>query len=82
VVGRYGGEEFLIVLPETNRESAQPALEQIRARTVRERPGLPVFTVSIGVVAYPEDGSSSEALIRAADQRLYDAKRLGRNRVV
>lgn len=82
VVGRYGGEEFLIVLPETDLESAQLALDEIRTRAGRERPRLPPFTVSIGVAAYPEDGEEPERLIRVADERLYDAKRLGRNRVV
>lgn len=82
IVGRYGGEEFLIVLPETAREAAIHLLDEIRMRTSREREGLPAFTVSIGVAEYPEDGSTCEALIGVADKRLYAAKRLGRNRVV
>jgi diguanylate cyclase (GGDEF)-like protein len=85
-VGRYGGEEFVAVLPHTTHEEALHTAERIR-RAVQEHPfrageeELRV-TVSIGVASYPSsDVDSPSALIREADKALYRAKQGGRNRV-
>jgi diguanylate cyclase (GGDEF)-like protein len=87
-VARYGGEEFVVVLPETDRAGAVQAAERIRA-AVRRRPfgedgeagEQPLdITLSVGVAVFPEHGTSSTALLRRADEALYDAKRSGRDR--
>ncbi|BCH24873.1 PleD family two-component system response regulator [Mesorhizobium sp. L-8-3] len=85
---RYGGEEFLVVLPDTEGHDAERVAERIRAEIERTpfivgREGISVsITISVGVscVKYPPD--SVEALIKRADVALYEAKRGGRNRVV
>lgn len=88
IVGRYGGEEFAVVLPETNKDSAvmlAQRLCEIVASTPfpGHRDGLPVrCTISVGVASYPEDGLTVSELIAAADSALYRAKRFGKNRVV
>jgi diguanylate cyclase (GGDEF)-like protein len=84
---RYGGEEFVVILPEAPPEVTRRRAEQIRQGTkdlrVQQRGQvLPPVTVSIGVAQYPQDGTGSESLIRAADQALYRAKGMGRDRVV
>ncbi len=88
IVGRYGGEEFMIILPETTK-SAAVALAQRLCEIVANTPfpgypgGAPVrCTISIGVAGYPEDGLTASDLVAAADAALYRAKRFGRNRVV
>jgi diguanylate cyclase (GGDEF)-like protein len=85
-LARFGGEEFVIVLPETPREGARVVANKLR-RAVRAKafvsdvgPDVAV-TVSIGVAAYPEDGTTAEGLIQAADVAMYKAKRRGRDRV-
>lgn len=84
-VGRYGGEEFVAVLPKCDLDTARQVCERIRAR-VAEAPfdtgagALPV-TVSIGVAACEASHAGFDALVGAADQALYRAKQLGRNRV-
>ena len=83
---RYGGEEFSVILPKTPPAKARELAENIRrsflstARAVGQGAGRDV-TVSIGVASYPEDGRSDTELIRRADQRLYQAKRAGKNQV-
>ena len=80
-LGRYGGEEFLIILPNTNLDKALRAAE--RARQSIETlviDGLPKVTVSGGVVQREED-ESIETMIDRADHKLYQAKNQGRNRV-
>jgi len=85
-VSRYGGEEFVLVLPETPGDGATVVAEKVRS-TVRAEPfageGDPALqvTVSVGVASYPIDGLSAEDLLRAADQAMYRAKRAGRDRV-
>jgi diguanylate cyclase (GGDEF)-like protein len=81
-VGRWGGEEFLLILPETERSYALQLLEELRAHVARPREGLPAFTVSAGVAEFPADGRDVLPLVAAADSRLYEAKHLGRNRVL
>lgn len=88
IVGRYGGEEFAIILPETDKESAV-TLAQRLCEVVASTPfpgypgGAPVrCTISIGVASYPDDGLTVSDLVAAADTALYRAKRFGKNRVV
>ena len=78
-VGRWGGEEFLLILTETGREGALQLLDELRARVARPRAGLPPFTVSIGVAVFPDDGADLLPLVAFADGRLYAAKDAGRN---
>src|SRR5262249_52765572 len=85
--GRWGGEEFAIVLPGENAETTQGVLDRLR-REVAEIPfrsqsgGIFHVTFSAGVAVCPEDGETLEALLSVADRRLYSAKRAGRNRVM
>ena len=84
IVGRWGGEEFLALLPETTREQALAAAETVRqtvaARTLAVAGGLRL-TCSVGVASYPADGPERDTLLQAADAAMYAAKRLGRNQV-
>ena len=85
VLGRYGGEEFAVVLPETPKEGGAIIAEELR-RIIETHPftfeqeTIPV-TVSLGI-AQLEDGNDVIALIKRADEMLYAAKRGGRNRLV
>jgi diguanylate cyclase (GGDEF)-like protein len=83
---RYGGEEFLLILPKASKAKTGERAEQWRAafealRTVYGEKAVHA-TISLGVATYPADGVTAEALIHAADQAMYRAKALGRNRVV
>lgn len=83
--GRYGGEEFLLILPATSQALALQAVERLRSRMRASdwaaiAPGLDV-TVSVGV-AESHKGATAEALLNEADIALYEAKRGGRDRVV
>ena len=81
---RYGGEEFAVVVPQVDVQALGAIAERIRAN-IEALPAPPdgaVLTVSIGAAMYPKDGRDREALFHTADERLYEAKRLGRNRVV
>ena len=83
VAGRWGGEEFLLLLPGADEEGAARLAERVRAalaaRSIPGAPGLRV-TASFGVAEYTR-GSDTEQLVAAADQALYRAKRSGKNRV-
>src|ERR1700744_6297551 len=82
---RYGGEEFLVVLPEVSQEGAVVVAERLRKTLQRELiehgdVQLSV-TASIGVASYPEDAEGQHLLLEVADKALYMSKRLGRNQV-
>lgn len=77
--GRYGGDEFIIVLPTLGLNEAKQVAERFRARIAETE--NPTFTVSIGVACYPEDGSTYKELLAAADEGLYRSKAKGRNAV-
>ncbi|HEY7026636.1 MAG TPA: diguanylate cyclase [Gemmatimonadales bacterium] len=79
---RYGGEEFLVLLTETGMEGAVEVAERVRARLASETFAGGRITLSVGVASYPEFGESPEAVIMSADVALYQAKHLGRDRVV
>jgi diguanylate cyclase (GGDEF)-like protein len=82
---RYGGDEFVVLCPETDQNGAIVLAEKIRssiADLAMEVPGELVRpSVSVGVVAYPTDGESPDALLISADRAMYASKRSGRNRV-
>ena len=81
--GRNGGEEFAILLPDTEIPVALRIAERVRAAIAEmSLPGTDVtVTVSVGVAGYPEHASTPDRLARLADAALYLAKRQGRNRV-
>lgn len=85
LIGRYGGEEFLIILPSFAKQEAFSLAESIRAATqektvsLRRRPTK--ITLSIGIANCPQDAQESNGLLHKADTALYKAKKTGRNRV-
>lgn len=84
VVCRYGGEEFVILLPQTTSEQAFHVADKLR-RAVAEWqfPGVPrALTISGGVSIFPGHGSTRDQLVKAADAALYAAKEAGRNRIL
>lgn len=86
VVCRYGGEEFAIILPETNSVDAAAVAERIRKSMAEHdfagKDGASISsTVSMGVAEYPVHSSEREGLIMAADLALYQSKSMGKNRV-
>lgn len=87
-VGRYGGEEFVVILPETDIEVAARKLEALRELVANTPIPLnnrmePLYiTISAGLASYPNDGEDGPELFALADDRMFQAKREGRNRVV
>jgi two-component system, cell cycle response regulator len=86
-IGRFGGEEFVVLLPELGVAEATESAERIRAAvatcpiiTPDTSDGI-TATVSIGLATYPSDGETDEILLTSADEAMYIAKRMGRNQV-
>ncbi len=86
VVARYGGEEFVALLPHTAKKDSLVIAERIRHGVEEFKSAKSVFkeapTVSIGIAEFPADAETIEGLIENADKAMYDAKRMGKNRVV
>jgi diguanylate cyclase (GGDEF)-like protein len=82
---RYGGDEFIVLLPETDYAGAFVVAENIRAAAEEAGRRLEAegaaTSVSIGLVSYPEDATTAEELVRAADRAMYNAKALGKNQI-
>jgi two-component system cell cycle response regulator len=87
-VARYGGEEFVVILPEMDIETAQRKLESLRALVASTPMGLGSsgeevqVTISAGLATFPQDGVDATELYALADERMFQAKKEGRNRVV
>jgi diguanylate cyclase (GGDEF)-like protein len=87
IVGRYGGDEFVVILPTADHESGLLVAERIRARIAAhifhtsDAAGADRITASIGVAAMPEQATTAAGLLSIADRALYTAKSLGRDRV-
>jgi diguanylate cyclase (GGDEF)-like protein len=84
---RYGGEEFILLLPEAAPPAGLARAEQIREQVGALRMtaggrGVAPVTFSIGLAAFPADGATGQALVQRADEALYAAKRAGRDRVM
>jgi diguanylate cyclase (GGDEF)-like protein len=83
---RYGGEEFVVLLPETDEKEAKETAEKLRGKVEEKKfegakmsqPNMNI-TISLGVSSYPKNGVSSEQIIYAADSALYLAKSSGKN---
>jgi two-component system cell cycle response regulator len=86
--GRYGGEEFVVILPETDIEAAQRKLESVRELVatapiaITTRGVKAQVTISAGLASFPQDGEDAAELFALADERMFQAKTEGRNRVV
>jgi len=87
ILCRYGGEEFLLMMPETSMDAAVEICERLRVAIEKmefqgQKNSSCCFTISVGVSGFYKDGGTAESLIQAADRALYEAKQSGRNRVV
>lgn len=81
-VCRYGGEEFVVLLPSTDLPDAAALAEKTRARVAEHAIAGMHLTVTIGVAVFPLESASPQGLVQLADRRLYEGKRAGRDRVV
>ncbi len=86
LAARFGGEEFVVLLPDTGPQACLLVAERIRQTVARmvvpsgtDKP-LPQVTVSLGIAVYPEHGRTLEELLQASDKALYESKHSGRNR--
>jgi two-component system cell cycle response regulator len=86
--GRYGGEEFVVILPETDIDAASQKLESLRQSMASTPFALSArgekinVTISAGLASFPQDGEDALQLFAVADERMFQAKRAGRNRIV
>ena len=78
-LGRYGGDEFVLVMPHINAPAALEIAERMRLEI--QNKSAPKFTISMGISTYPYDGKNFSSLLEIADQGLYAAKESGRNQV-
>jgi diguanylate cyclase (GGDEF)-like protein len=85
LIGRYGGEEFLVILTETDKEQARLAAERIRQaieyKQIKAYDENLKVTISIGISTFPDDAQDILGLIEKSDRALYQAKETGRNKV-
>jgi diguanylate cyclase (GGDEF)-like protein len=80
--GRYGGEEFAIILPETDITEAIQSAERLRQAVENQFSQDIKLTISIGVACFPDEADEVEGLVKLADEAMYHAKAMGKNRVI
>lgn len=86
VVGRYGGDEFMLILPDADNETALNVIERLRMNVesldIQVLKDIKVrLTASFGIASFPENGTSLDDLLVAADEKLYKSKRQGKNQI-
>jgi len=85
VAARWGGDEFMLLTPETGSKDARKIGDRIRSQVERYRPGLDGeqerISISIGIASYPGHASSVTQLLQRVDEAMYGAKRGGRNQI-
>jgi diguanylate cyclase (GGDEF)-like protein len=86
-VCRFGGEEFVVILPTADVTASRTRAERLRSKTkeltiLHQGKSMGMITISVGVAAFPEHGTSPKELMAAADAALYEAKHGGRDQVV
>lgn len=86
VVGRYGGDEFMIILPEASGEEAYSIIDRLKRRIEEMeisvlKGGEVKLTASFGIATFPDDGTSSDDLLIVSDDRLYKSKSFGKNKI-
>lgn len=79
LLGRYGGDEFILLMPHVNAPAAMEICDRLRKEVALK--SSPKFSISMGIASYPYDGRSFNELLENADKGLYKAKELGKNRV-
>lgn len=79
LLGRYGGDEFILLMPHVNAPAAMEICDRLRKEIALK--SSPKFSISMGIASYPYDGRSFNELLENADKGLYKAKELGKNRV-
>ena len=82
IVGRYGGDEFMLILPQTSIDGAVVVGERIRNRIEAYSQVDCPMTASIGIACFPKHGKTKEALIRKADKAMYAVKEKGKNGIL
>ena len=79
LLGRYGGDEFILLMPHVNAPAAMEICDRLRMEVMKK--SAPKFTISMGIATYPYDGKSFTTLLETADLGLYKAKEDGKNKV-
>ena len=88
ILAKYGGDEFVVILPQTDKVGAFLAADRLRESVEqepfigREKQPHGKITISLGVSSYPSHGSTAEEILDKADKALYYAKETGKNRTV
>ncbi len=82
IVGRMGGDEFAVLMPETDGELADAVARRLAEGIKTAFPSTPTVTASIGIVSFDDTAASADEILRRADQAMYEAKRTGKDRVV
>jgi diguanylate cyclase (GGDEF)-like protein len=88
LICRYGGEEFVIIMPNITKRDAYNIIERLKAgveetfQRIKKESSFPTLTISSGIASFPQDATDKEELIRKADEALYKAKGSGKNKVV